>query len=44
MGQELGEEGGPELEQAVEQDQMERGGLEGSDVESPTAGSAPEIS
>ena len=42
MGQELGEEGGPELEQAVEE--MERGGLEGGDVDPRATNSAPEMS
>lgn len=42
VGQELGEEGGAEFDQAVEE--MERGGLEGDDVDSHAADSAPEIS
>ena len=42
MGQELGEEGGPEFDQAVEE--MERGGLQGGDVDSAAADPAPEIS
>jgi hypothetical protein len=42
MGQELGEEGGTEFDQAVEE--IERGGLEGGDVDSHAADSAPEMS
>jgi len=42
MGQESGEEGGAEFDQAV--DEVESGGLEGGDVDSHAADSAPEIS
>jgi hypothetical protein len=42
MGQELGEEGSAEFDQAV--DEVESGGLEGGDADSHAADSAPEIS